>query len=697
MSIAESNLSHPKYRPDIDGLRAVAVLSVVAFHAFPPWMRGGFIGVDIFFVISGFLISTIIFENLDKGTFSFVEFYARRIRRIFPALILILVSCLAVGWLILIPEELNQLGKHVAAGAGFLSNFILWAEAGYFDNSAETKPLLHLWSLGIEEQFYIVWPLLVWCAWKRNVNLLTLALMVAVISFYLNLTEISSDPVGTFYSPQTRFWELVCGSTLAWLTLYKSPFRTHIWMTIDGLLAKAAYRSTVVTDGRTLSNFVSALGIAILMYGFWQTNKDVGFPGKWALIPVAGAVLVILAGPQAWINRRFLSARVVVWFGLISFPLYLWHWPLLSFARIVENEIPSRGIRVAAVLLSILLAWLTVKLVERPFRFGHQRASFKAIALMGIMAIVGGLGFQISKSDFTDSHGYEKLLVKRKGFEHAFGSSLTWFRGKDGWLYLGNAHDEAVAKIKMAIEPDPARVNSILGLYSNAAKAASSHKVPTVLIVGPDKSSVYPEYLPDGLVPSPVRYSSFFLSKLEEIPDLVVYDPTMDLIKSKATEGILYWKTDTHWNRKGAFLTYAGFSKRLGLPIPKATFSPGQARQGDLIEIAKLKDFPANGEDNWEVVLPASTSLKVVEIPNEKRTSFGAATIVTNGEHLSDKYVWVIGDSFAEGLKPYFNATFKEVHYLGHWNDKVKELPELFSKAQRLPDLVVIVRVERTF
>jgi peptidoglycan/LPS O-acetylase OafA/YrhL len=161
-------LSHPKYRADIDGLRAIAVLSVVAFHAFPGSLRGGFIGVDVFFVISGFLISTIVFENLDSGTFSFATFYSRRIRRIFPALFLVLLASLAFGWFALLADEYAQLGKHVAAGTGFVSNLVLWGEAGYFDNSADTKPLLHLWSLGIEEQFYILWPLLLWLASRAS-------------------------------------------------------------------------------------------------------------------------------------------------------------------------------------------------------------------------------------------------------------------------------------------------------------------------------------------------------------------------------------------------------------------------------------------------------------------------------------------------------------------------------------------------
>jgi peptidoglycan/LPS O-acetylase OafA/YrhL len=177
------HLTHPKYRSDIDGLRAIAVLSVVGFHAFPNWIKGGFIGVDIFFVISGYLISTIIFGNLESRRFSYAEFYARRIKRIFPALILVLVSSFALGWYVLFAHQYQQLGKHIASSAGFVSNIVLWFESGYFDNDAKTKPLLHLWSLGIEEQFYIVWPLLLGLVWKRKWSFLTLTLFIASASF----------------------------------------------------------------------------------------------------------------------------------------------------------------------------------------------------------------------------------------------------------------------------------------------------------------------------------------------------------------------------------------------------------------------------------------------------------------------------------------------------------------------------------
>ena len=392
MPDTNSYLSHPKYRPDIDGLRSLAVLAVVAFHAFPNLMKGGFIGVDVFFVISGYLISTIIFESLDQGAFSFAEFYSRRIRRILPALILVLVACFAFGWFSLLAEEYKQLGKNIAAGAGFVSNFALWSDAGYFDNSSEAKPLLHLWSLGIEEQFYIVWPLLLWGAWKQKFNLLTITILVASISFFLNANGIKHDTVATFYSPQTRFWELLAGSLLAWHTLYRKVAFQSLALKIDSGLANIIYREKGERKGATLANLLSTTGLALLGYGFWQINKDSTFPGVWALIPVTGSVLIIIAGQKAWINRHILSNKIAVWLGLISFPLYLWHWPLLSFARILESETPSTEIRIGLVVLSIMLAWFTCMLIERPIRFGKYNNA-KVGTLLMLLVAVGYIGY----------------------------------------------------------------------------------------------------------------------------------------------------------------------------------------------------------------------------------------------------------------------------------------------------------------
>ncbi len=697
MTESTPHLSHPKYRPDIDGLRAIAVLAVVAYHAFPNWMQGGFIGVDVFFVISGYLISTILFENLDRGTFSFTEFYSRRIRRIFPAVILVLVACFAFGWFTLSADEYKQLGKYIAAGAGFVSNLVLWGDAAYFDNSAETKPLLHLWSLSIEEQFYIIWPVLLWFAWKRKFNLLTITLLIALISLALNINGIKQDAVKTFYSPQTRFWELLSGSLLAWFTLYQKNIYLSVKLKIDGWLAGIIHHENPEATESTLSNTLSILGFILLAYGFWRISKDLAFPGKWALIPVVGSVLIIAAKPQAWLNRHLLSQKIFVWFGLISFPLYLWHWPLLSFARIIEGETPSRNIRIFAILASLLLSWVTVKFVEKPFRFSNRITGLKVTILCIAIFTIGSLGFVISKADFSQSHAYKKLAFKRNGFEHAIGNSLAWYQGKDDWLFLGNNYDNTVAKTKLANTPAESEIDFTTQLFSKISKIAASNHTKIVLIIGPNKSSIYAEYLPKALIPSSKKYSSYFFDRLKTIPNLTVYDPTEDFLSLKNTEGYLYWMTDTHWNNKGAFLAYSGVSKALGLPIPQVEFQHGGKHSGDLIGISKLGNFPLHPEDNWDVVWKTNPTWIQKQIPDEQGTAFGAAEIVSNSKPLSSKYVWVIGDSFTGALKQYFNATFKEVRYVGHWNDKLKELSSALEKADRKPDIVFIVRVERSF
>jgi len=392
------HLTHTTYRADIDGLRAIAVLSVVGFHAFPLSVKGGFIGVDVFFVISGFLISTIIFSSLERKSFSFIEFYSRRIKRIFPALLLVLVASFTIGWFVLLADEYKQLGKHIAGGAGFISNFMFWNESGYFDNAAETKPLLHLWSLGIEEQFYIFWPLLLWITWTMRLNLLTITVLIAAISFALNLDKTGSDAVAVFYSPQTRFWELLVGSVLAYMTLHEHIIFSKFTQKLDAWLGVIVYANPPEANGRTLNNIQSVLGAALIITGVFIISKEMRFPGWWAVLPIAGAVLIISAGAQAWLNRVVLSSRVLVWFGLISFPLYLWHWPLLSFTRIVKGEIASAEIRIAVVLVSILLAWLTYRLVEKPVRLG-KHGKEKIITLLVLMLAVGNVGYYCYKFD----------------------------------------------------------------------------------------------------------------------------------------------------------------------------------------------------------------------------------------------------------------------------------------------------------
>jgi peptidoglycan/LPS O-acetylase OafA/YrhL len=364
-----------KYRPDIDGLRAVAVLSVVAFHAFPHGkFRGGFTGVDIFFVISGYLITLILVNEMSAGTYSTVAFYRRRVLRIFPALVTVLLTCLVIGWLALLPDEFRQLAKHTFGSGAFLVNFMLWGEAGYFDSAAELKPLLHLWSLGIEEQFYIFWPLLLLAVYKSRGSFLTCAITIAAVSFSYSIYCLFFDRPSAFYNPAARTWELAAGSILAIL----------------------ASRGTK-PKSQQQSDIISLCGITLILVGFFVIRQSGSFPGFKALLPVAGACMTIFAGPQGVINRTVLSSKIAVWTGLISYPLYLWHWPILAFLRIGQSDNSAQDasftVKIIAVLISGFLAWATFTLIEKPIRFGRNRGNIVKL-LVGTMAslmVVSGI------------------------------------------------------------------------------------------------------------------------------------------------------------------------------------------------------------------------------------------------------------------------------------------------------------------
>lgn len=465
----------PDYRPDIDGLRAVAVLSVVAFHAFPEWVHGGFVGVDVFFVISGFLISTIILRSLDAGDFSFADFYARRIKRIFPALALVLAASLALGWSLLLKDELRQLGGDTAAGAAFLSNFVLMRESGYFDTAVELKPLLHLWSLAIEEQFYLIWPLALFLAYRYRRNPLTVILVVLAVSFALNAGRAGGrHAVQTFYHPLTRFWELLAGGALAWIALHRHE-------TFDAALR----RLLPETDRQSaLQDTKSFLGIGLVAAGVFLLDRSRAFPGWWALLPVLGAFLLISAGPNAAVNRRLLAHPVFVFVGLISYPLYLWHWPLLSFARIVIGETPSVGMRIALVALSILLAYLTYRFVEKPVRAPRPHLAREAVAagpkgivivLTAALATLGGAGLMTQGgklhgrlttldaiSDAKDDWDYPRAGPQDRHPHLSFHLRPLYGRSEDRLLFIGDSNIEQFYPRVRKLHEDSGRADTVV-------------------------------------------------------------------------------------------------------------------------------------------------------------------------------------------------------------------------------------------
>jgi len=373
------------YRPDIDGLRAVAVLAVVVFHAAPSIAPGGFVGVDVFFVISGYLITGIVLDGVARGEFRFSTFYARRIRRIVPALLAVLLATLAAGWLLLLPAEYRELGAHTAGSAAFAANIVLWDESGYFF-AAHRKLLLHLWSLGVEEQFYILWPVAVWAAARRRWVMLALAL-AAVASFALNvrLTYSPSRP-HAFFLLDTRAWELMLG----------------------GALAVFARRAPAPLPWPNVSAFA---GATLIVASVVHLSGERAFPGWLALPPTIGAALVIGAGPSAWLNRVVLAWRPAIALGLISYALYLWHWPVLALIRLVQ---PGAGATAIAggVLASVALAWGTTRWIERPIRSGHHgRAVVPALGAGLALAAVAGLAIATGQiSPRSAGYGLERFL-----------------------------------------------------------------------------------------------------------------------------------------------------------------------------------------------------------------------------------------------------------------------------------------------
>ena len=367
------------YQRHVDGLRAVAVLSVVAFHTFPHQIPGGFVGVDIFFVISGFLISGIILNGLRQGSFTFAGFYARRIRRIFPALIVVLAATLVLGYLLLVPSEFRNLGKHVLGGALFVANITLWIDTGYFNAAAELKPLLHLWSLGVEEQFYLLWPLFLFVCYKRRWNMLWITALICLASFAFNVWASGSKPIANFFLLPGRFWELMAGSMLA-----------HFHVGGTGISEERGWGTPAIREGAALAGLVL---IAVALFGI---DRHSVFPGWPALIPTLGACLLIAAGPDTWINRRILSQPVAVFVGLISYPLYLWHWPLLAYGRIIERDGMATATALTLVGASFLFAWATYQWVEKPIRFGYRSSGKVVPALcvsLGAMVLTGATAF----------------------------------------------------------------------------------------------------------------------------------------------------------------------------------------------------------------------------------------------------------------------------------------------------------------
>jgi peptidoglycan/LPS O-acetylase OafA/YrhL len=411
------------YRPDVDGLRAIAVVAVVVFHAFPGALRGGFTGVDVFFVISGYLISRLIWLGLADGKFSLLTFYGRRVLRLFPALLVVLAACLIAGWWLLAPGGYERLGRDTAAAAVYLSNFVFWRESGYFAPAASARPLTHLWSLAVEEQFYLLYPWLLIATFRRQRATVGLLLTLLVASFAVSVVILRIDPAQAFYLLPSRFWELLAGGLLAYAEIHLT------WQ-----------------PSRRVATVVSLCGLALLPLAFLGPRGGGDFPGWWALVPVAAAVLLLGGGPHATFNRLVLARRPLVVIGLMSYPLYLWHFPLLALARARYGTL-STGAAIAVVALSFVLAYLTFRLIEVPLRFHVRRVSWTPVpVLIVLMLALGGGGLSIDASGGAPSR-LPLLMQKLTGFTYDYKPVY-----REGTCFLRNDQD-ATAFAASCIEP----------------------------------------------------------------------------------------------------------------------------------------------------------------------------------------------------------------------------------------------------
>jgi peptidoglycan/LPS O-acetylase OafA/YrhL len=508
------------YRPDIDGLRAVAVAVVIAYHAFPKFLTGGFIGVDVFFVISGYLITQLVLTSLQAGTFRLAEFYRRRMRRIVPALLLVMMTCCLFGWLLLLPSELQSLGKSMSWSAPFLANLYFARNGGYFDKAADLNPLLHLWSLGVEEQFYLVWPVLLMLAVKRR---MTLGVLIAVIATSLSVSIWGAwyKPRPYFFLPAPRMWELAVGGFLA-------AWQLRVPRTSAAAIPSSPPR---FWSGAQLC---SLAGLSLIVASVVFLTARLAIPGIWSAIPTAGAALLIGAGPFTPVNRLVLGNGPMIFVGRLSYALYLWHWPLFSFARIILGHAPAPVMATGLILAAMIASYATLHLVEVPIRysaFGRRTiagllAALASLALVGAAAaalwIPGRLsGPPFAAWDTAASDWYypaESNVDRRSGF----GSVVVTSHRDRKAVFIGDSHIEQYwprAKRVIDSQPDSARsavfatnqgcpplprINSTWrgrncrGFFDHAMKLAFQPDVDTVVFGAFWENYFLGEYSEDG-------------------------------------------------------------------------------------------------------------------------------------------------------------------------------------------------------
>ncbi|MCH9297008.1 acyltransferase family protein [Pantoea allii] len=464
------------YRPDIDGLRALAIIPVVIFHAFPDLIPGGFIGVDIFFVISGYLISSIIYSEVENGKFSFLNFYSRRIRRIFPSLIVMMVIIGIAAWFLFLSDDFRLVAKHIIWGILFSQNINLYFESGYFDTATELKPLMHLWSLGVEEQFYIFFPFIILFARRKHLILPSL-LIIFILSLIVSIISTPVNASWAFYLPFSRMWELMAGCIVAYIVKEKK-----------------------ITINSTESHYISIICIVILVSCFFFIDKNDYFPGYIALLPVICTSVLIMCGSTAITNRLILGSKIFVIVGLISFPLYLWHWPILSLLRILSTSEPSIMNKSLAIIASFAMAFATFYFIERPVRNYKNPAQIASILLgISILLLVIALAVVSGKiSSRNNSQDVADIISAAGEWEYPKGLSDTvingvpvkYIKGERYTIFYGDSNvEEYSTRVVMLAEKSGGKRGAIFLTSSGCLPVGS------VYLNGYDECKKMPEML----------------------------------------------------------------------------------------------------------------------------------------------------------------------------------------------------------
>lgn len=518
------------YRPEIDGLRALAVLPVLLFHAGFQFFQGGFIGVDIFFVISGYLIANIIINELSIERFSLLTFYERRARRILPALFCVMFFSIPFAWLWLVPYNLNNFGQSLISVTFFLSNVLFWWEGGYFDTAAELKPLLHTWSLAIEEQFYVLLPIFLIVFWRFGKSKIIITLSFVFLGSLLFAEWGSRNmPSASFYLLPMRGWELLLGVFTAFYLKYN-----------------------IVPQQSYINNFLSLFGVAIIFLSILSFNETTPFPSLISLLPTLGVVLIIVFATKDTLTNKFLSSKPLVSIGLISYSLYLWHQPILVFARHQLNDELSLLLKIILLISVFPLSFLTWKYIEKPFRDKEliSRRKIFVFSLSGLLFFTG-MGLMAIKFNEAFTKVNPQILNGTVGQEDFFSAMNQNFLKCEEKFLLAKSeifdsqhrcYQSLAGKPKVALFGDSHAEHLFVGLANNLKSNLISPNISGDAFKGEEKFDDYIDYLKNNNDIDTIIYSAFWAYRYKDLGPEMLYmkvEETIDELESSGKKIII--------------------------------------------------------------------------------------------------------------------------------------------------------------